>query len=242
MTTPRFHVEATLTPGARIELPRDAAHHAIRVLRLHEADAVVLFDGSGGEYPSHILASSRDSVVVQVDSFNPVERESPLAVTLAQGISAGDRMDLTLQKAVELGAYALQPLLAERSLVRLKGERGESRREHWQRVALSSCEQCGRNRVPRVGAAIPVGDYHPPAEGFRILLTPSGGTSLRSLSLPPGQPIVVAVGPEAGFSPKEEAFFVASGFVPISLGKRVLRTETAGPAALAALNALFGDG
>ena len=222
--------------------PPDAAHHASRVLRLREGEPVVLFNGAGGEYAGRIVRLSRDGVTVHVGAFSPVERESPLAVTLVQGISAGDRMDMTIQKAVELGAAAIQPILAERSVVRLKGERGDSRREHWERVAASACEQCGRNRVPPIAGAIAVGDYRAPAESLKVLLSPGAGPTLRSLAIATGQPVVVAAGPEAGFCPREESMLVAAGFLLVQLGPRVLRTETAGLAALAALNALYGDG
>jgi 16S rRNA (uracil1498-N3)-methyltransferase len=159
-----------------------------------------------------------------------------------QGISAGDRMDLTIQKAVELGVSAIQPILAERSVVRLKGERGDSRREHWQRVAASACEQCGRNRVPGVAAALALERYSAPDQSLKLLLAPVGALTLRSMSVPTANRVVVAAGPEAGFSPREEAMLLAAGYRPVGLGPRVLRTETAGPAALAALNALWGDG
>jgi len=240
--TPRFHVDTALAPGARLALPRDAGHHASRVLRLREEDAVVLFSGAGGEYESRIVRISRDEVEVEVGRFSPLERESPLAITLVQGISSGDRMDLTIQKVVELGVAAIQPVLAERSVVKLKGERVDSRREHWQRVAAAACEQCGRNRVPAVAAAVPVAAYQAPDGALKLLLAPGAQSGLRSIQAGTDRPVVLAAGPEAGFSPREEVLLVAAGFVPVHLGPRVLRTETAGPAALAALNALYGDG
>jgi len=241
MATPRFHIDAPLAPGAQLMLPPDAGHHASRVLRLREGDAVVLFNAQGGEYSGRIVRLTRDGVTVDVGAFDPVERESPLAVTLLQGISAGDRMDLTIQKAAELGVAAIQPVLAERSVVRLKGERGDTRREHWQRVAASACEQCGRNRVPAIAAAIAIGDYRAPEKSLKLLLSPGGAKKLGSLAIAAENPVVLAAGPEAGFSPREEAAFVSAGFLPVQLGPRVLRAETAGPAALAALNALYGD-
>jgi 16S rRNA (uracil1498-N3)-methyltransferase len=238
---PRFFVEATLAPGATLALPPDAAHHASRVLRLHEDEPVVLFNGAGGEYAAKIVRLSRDGVTVEVGAFSPVERESPLAITLVQGISAGDRMDLTIQKAAELGVAAIQPILAERSVVRLKGERGDSRRDNWQRVAAAACEQCGRNRVPVVKPALSVEAFTSPGPALKLLLAPGGTTTLRSIGVPAGMPVMIAAGPEAGFSPREEALLLSAGFRPVQLGPRVLRTETAGPAALAALNALYGD-
>ena len=239
--TPRFQVEVPLAPGAALSLPPAAAHHASRVLRMREGDAVTLFNGMGGEYAARIVRISRDGVSVQVGAFDPVERESPIAVTLVQGISSGDRMDLTIQKAVELGVAAIQPILADRSLVRLKGERGDSRREHWQRIAEAACEQCGRNRVPPVAGALSASDYRAPEGALKLIMAPSASTSLRMAGIQAGNQVVLAVGPEAGFSPREEAVLAGAGFVPVRLGPRILRTETAGPAALAALNALFGD-
>jgi 16S rRNA (uracil1498-N3)-methyltransferase len=235
-------VPATLTPGAEISLPQNAAHHASRVLRMREGDPIVLFSGEGGEHAGRILRLSREGVSVLVGNFDPIERESPLHITLVQAVSAGDRMDLTLQKAVELGVTAIQPILAERSVVRLKGDRSNSRREHWQRVAEAACEQCGRNRVPPVAALVALADYRAPDGALKLLLAPAGTSSVRSCGASAGLPIEIAAGPEAGFSPREEAMLVSAGFSPVRLGPRVLRTETAGPAAIAALNALYGDG
>jgi 16S rRNA (uracil1498-N3)-methyltransferase len=239
---PRFHVAISLAPGAVRQLPPDAGHHASRVLRLREGDSIVLFNGAGGEYSARIVGLSRDGVTVDVGPFDPVERESPLAITLVQGISAGDRMDLTIQKAVELGVHAVQPILAERSVVRLKGERGDSRREHWQRVAVSACEQCGRNRVPVIATALDLANYVPADASRKVLLSPDGEASLASVVNKDSESILLAVGPEAGFTQREVSLLVGKGFVPARFGPRVLRTETAGPAAISALNALHGDG
>lgn len=240
--TPRFHIEAVLSPGTRLLLPEAAARHASRALRLREGDAIALFNGAGGEFEARIARTGRAEVEVEVGAFSPIERESPLEITLAQGLSSGDRMDVTIQKAVELGVAAIRPLLAERSVVKLKGERVDSRREHWQRVAASACEQCGRNRIPVIYPATPVTEYLPPERALMFLLAPTANSSLRTIPVEPGRAIVLAAGPEAGFSPREEAALLAAGFIPVGLGPRVLRTETAGPAALAALNALYGDG
>jgi 16S rRNA (uracil1498-N3)-methyltransferase len=208
---------------------------------MREGDAICVFNGEGGEHAGRIAKLSRDAVVVEVGEFDPVEPESPLRVTLVQAISAGDRMDLTIQKAVELGVAAIQPILAVRSVVRLKGDRVDTRREHWQRVAAAACEQCGRNRVPPVAAALALADYRAPEGPIKLLLSPAGTASLRAIA-PGDKGILIAAGPEAGFSPQEEAALVGAGFAPVRLGPRILRTETAGPAALAALNALYGDG
>jgi 16S rRNA (uracil1498-N3)-methyltransferase len=169
-----------------------------------------------------------------------IERESPLRITLVQGVSAGERMDSTVRKAVELGVAEVQPVLAARSVARPKGDRAENRRSHWQKIVISACEQCGRNRVPEVQALVSLDDYRPESGTTKILLSPASELPLSKLSTAETR-IVLAAGPEAGFTEEEEARLVEAGFVPTSLGPRVLRTETAAVAALAALNALRGD-
>ena len=235
---PRLYVEIELRPGAKLGLPAAAAHHVARVLRLREGEAVTLFDGRGGEYDAKVCLPGRGHVVAEVGARHEIERESPLAVTLVQAVSAGEKMDYTIQKAVELGVAAIQPVLTERSVVRLAGERAAKRLEHWQRVAIAACEQCGRNRVPEVREPLPLARYRPEAAATKLLLSPLAGKSLREI---PQARLVLAVGPEAGFAAEEEAQLERAGFVPVRLGPRVLRTETAALAALAALNALHGD-
>ena len=242
----RFYIDSQLREGLRLDLPHEAAHHAVRVLRLRAGDEIVLFDGRGGEYASHIEAIERSRVAVSVGAQCAVERESPLEVTLVQGVSSGERMDVTVQKAVELGVRAIQPVLAERSVVKLDVGRAAAKREHWRRIAISACEQCGRNRIPEVLPVMRLDEASrrlAPA-GLRLLLSPHGGTRLRD-ALAGGHreigAIVLAIGPESGFTAEEEALLVAAGFGTVQLGPRVLRTETAAAAALAALNALAGD-
>src|SRR5690349_12584041 len=147
---PRFYIDGALRAGSTCLLPEDSAHHAVHVLRVRTGDEVTLFNGRGGEYPSRIAAIERLKVMIDVLSHDPVERESPLRITLVQGVSAGEKMDSTIRKAVELGAAAIQPVLAAASVARPKGERAATRLAHWQRVAVSACEQCGRNRIPVV--------------------------------------------------------------------------------------------
>lgn len=236
---PRFYVDGTLRAGTTCLLPEDSAHHAVHVLRVRAGDPVVLFNGRGGEYPSRVAAIERLKVMVDILSHDPVERESPLHVTLVQGVSAGEKMDFTIRKAVELGVAEIQPVLAAASVARPKGERAAARQGHWQRIAISACEQCGRNRIPPVHPLLPVADYRPANEGMRILLSPRSELALSKLRF--GKTIALAAGPEAGFSAEEDAAFVRAGFVPARLGPRVLRTETAALAAIAALNALRGD-
>jgi 16S rRNA (uracil1498-N3)-methyltransferase len=234
----RLYVDTELTPQSSFELPRAAAHHAVRVLRLADGDAVVLFDGRGGEYASRLALPGRGRVLARTGERQPVERESPLEITLVQAISSNDRMDFTIQKSVELGVAAIQPVYAARTLVRLSGEREARKLAHWQRVAISACEQCGRNRVPEVRQPVALECYRAPAEGSRILLSPSGSQRLADAA---SGPIVLAAGPEAGFEEEEERLLLRTGFVPVRMGPRILRTETAALAALAALNALAGD-
>ena len=236
---PRFYVDAVLRAGSVCALSEDAAHHAVHVLRLREGDDVTLFNGRGGEYGSRIASIQRLRIAVDVLEHRAIERESPLRITLVQGVSAGERMDSTVRKAVELGVADLRPVLAARSVARPKGERAENRRAHWQKVVIAACEQCGRNRIPEVHPLVPVSEFQG-TEGMKILLSPLAELPLSKLSLK-GSDFVLAAGPEAGFTAQEEAAFAAAGFVPASLGPRVLRTETAAVAALAALSALRGD-
>ncbi len=234
---PRLFVDAPLRPGAGLELPEATAHHAVRVLRLRAGDRVVLFDGRGGEYEAVLAMPGRDRVLAEAGEHRPVERESPLAVTLMQAVSSGEKMDFTVQKAVELGVAAIHPVLSARSVVRLDGERGAKKLAHWRRIAIAACEQCGRNRIPEIAEPVALARYRPPA-GAKILLSPAGTGKLAALAR---NPMVLAAGPEAGFEDAEERLLERAGFDAVRLGPRVLRTETAALAALAALNALAGD-
>jgi 16S rRNA (uracil1498-N3)-methyltransferase len=236
---PRFHIEGRLREGSTFALPEESAHHAVRVLRLRSGDAVTLFDGRGGEFAGRIAAIERLRISIDVLEHHAVEREASLRVTLVQAVSAGEKMDSTVRKAVELGVAEIQPVLATRSVARPKGERAENRREHWQKVVITACEQCGRNRIPAVLPLVSLADYRA-GEGQKILLSPLSELALSKLSLK-GEQIILAAGPEAGFSAEEEAALAEQGFVPVRIGTRVLRTETAALAAVAALNALRGD-
>lgn len=238
----RFFADAELRAGAMALLPEDAAHHAVHVLRLREGEEVTLFNGRGGEYAGRIAAIERLRVTVDVLAHRAIERESPLAVTLVQGVSAREKMDFTLQKATELGVAALQPVIAARSVGRVAGERAEHKRAHWQRVVIAACEQCGRNRVPQVLPPVKLDEYCRRADSADgLLLSADALLGLRAAAARLKGAVALAAGPEAGFSAEEEAMLVEAGFVPVRLGPRVLRTETAALAALAALNALAGD-
>jgi 16S rRNA (uracil1498-N3)-methyltransferase len=242
MVAPRFHVPQPLAERMRLALPEAAAHHATRVLRLRTGDAVTLFDGRGGEYAARVAAIGKRDVEVDVGHHDPVERESPLAVTLVQALSSGERMDVTIQKAVELGVARIVPVASERGVVRLQGERADKRVAHWRQIAVSACEQCGRNRIPEVSAICPLATWLAGADSgvARWMLTPGAAVALRDLPRP-DRPIELLVGPEGGFTPEEEDQARRAGFAPVRLGPRVLRTETAAPALLAALLALWGD-
>jgi 16S rRNA (uracil1498-N3)-methyltransferase len=231
---PRVYLDVPLGEAGEVSLEDAPAHHLARVLRLREGDALTLFNGRGGEWDAEFIGKRR----VRLRTFSDVERESPLHITLVQGVSSGERMDYTIQKAVELGVAVVQPLLTKRGVVRLEGTRASARVDHWRKVAIAACEQCGRNRIPEVMPLLNFFQYRPLEEGLRLLLS-AQGRSIREMKVETAA--TIAAGPEAGFAPEEQAALERAGFVKASLGPRVLRTETAALAALAALNALRGD-
>jgi 16S rRNA (uracil1498-N3)-methyltransferase len=242
MSAPRFYLDQTLAPGARFSLPPGPARHAARALRLAEGDVITLFNGRGGEYAARIDRIQKDEVAVSVTGFADIERESRLRVILAQGISSGERMDYTLQKAVELGVTAIQPVAAKRSVVKLAGERADRRVSHWQGVVASACEQCGRNQVPTVAPPLTLAGWlgGPRPDGRLLFLSPLAEARLADLPAPTAMDCLIA-GPEGGFEADEIAALHAVGATPVRLGPRVLRTETAALAALAAMQTLWGD-
>lgn len=240
---PRFFCALPLNAGQAVTLPDDVAHHAERVLRLRAGDAVVLFNGAGGEYPGRIETLGKIGRV-RLDAFDVRECESPLAVRLAQAMPAADKMDSIVQKCVELGVAAVAPVVSSRSIVRLSGERAAKRIDHLRRLAIAACEQCGRNRVPQVDDLQSLPQFlagERTASTLRLVLAPGAQTGLGALTAPPGGAVTLLVGPEGGFSDEELRAASACGFQPVALGPRVLRTETAGLAALAALQARWGD-
>jgi 16S rRNA (uracil1498-N3)-methyltransferase len=240
----RLYLSGELAPGRSCTLPPSQAHHAVRVLRLKRGDSVILFNGDGSEYAAVIAELSEERCTLDVTGRESVDREAPFAVTLAQAVSSGERMDYTIQKAVELGVAAIQPLASRRSVVRLSADRADRRMAHWQSVVIAACQQCGRNRVPsvlpltRLDAFFSANTLRP--VGQRLLLTPRSARRLRDLERP-GASVVILAGPEGGFAPEEENAAERNGFLPVRVGPRVLRTETAAVAALAALQALWGD-
>ncbi len=241
---PRFHCPAPLATGAEIDLPPGAARH-VQVLRLQPGDGITLFHGGqsaddpGGEFDATVLRMGRSDVRVLVGTHHAIEREAPRAVHLLAGITANERMDWLVEKATELGVASITPLVAERSVLKLKGERADKKLAHWQAVAVAACEQCGRNRVPMVHGAVDLAGWlraHPPApaQGARLLLSLRAGTGPLHATAAAGA-VVFLSGPEGGLSATEEDLALAQGFAPVTLGPRVLRAETAPLAALAAL-------
>jgi len=235
MPAPRIHVDHALSPGAEFALGATATRH-VQVLRLQPSDALTLFDGSGGQWAGAISGISRREVRVRTLRFEPVERELAQAVTLAVGMPANERMDALIEKATELGAARIQPLVCERSVLRVAGERALRKAAHWRAVAVAACEQCGRNRVPELAEPLKVGPWLHALEGqggARWLLA----TSADTLPWPPvvrdSREVIVLSGPEGGFTVAEEAAAGAAGFSRHSLGSRVLRADTAPLAALA---------
>jgi 16S rRNA (uracil1498-N3)-methyltransferase len=242
MPHPRFYCPVDITPSSQIALPPAAAHHALKVLRLKRGDQIALFNGGGGEFEASIHLASREVVIIDVGKHLPLERESSLHVCLAQSLSSAERMDFTLQKAVELGVSEIQPIVTERSIVRLEGERAERRARHWQNVVISACEQCGRNRIPTVLATLGFDEWltQVARTALRILLSPIGLTTLGEIERPQSE-VVLLAGPEGGLSEAEHARAAKHDFLPVKLGARILRTETAALAALASMQILWGD-
>jgi len=240
MAVPRIHCDLRLGPGAQFALDADAAQHVAKSLRLKAGDALVVFDGRGGEYDAAIQRIDRDRVDVKVGAFRDAGRESALQVGLVQGLPEADKMDWIIQKATELGVGWIQPVTCERSVVRLSGDRAARREAHWRRVAIAAAEQCGRTRIPDVRPTLGFLSWlAAPAETPRWMLVP--GTE--PLAARPGapSPLELVVGPEGGFSERERQLLEQQGCAGVSLGPRVLRTETAPLAALAAIHALWGD-
>ena len=243
MRLTRCHVDLPLKPGQRVSLPDAAAQH-LRVMRVREGEACVLFNGDGQDYAGQVLSLTKREVVVEVGAGAPVDNESPLRITLVQGIARGEKMDLILQKATELGVAAIVPVDAERTEVKLEGERLAKRVTHWRSVIVAGCEQSGRASVPELGAAealMAAAQRLANADAVRVILDPQGDLSLASMEPPTSGHVIIAIGPEGGWSPRDREVLRAAGFAGLKLGPRVLRTETAGLAAIAALQARFGD-
>jgi 16S rRNA (uracil1498-N3)-methyltransferase len=243
MRLTRVHVDAALSPGAELPLPESAAVHLSRVLRLGVGDECVLFNGDGRDYAARIVAIDKRGVRVAVEGSRVVDNESPLRITLLQGVARGEKMDLILQKATELGVTSIAPLWSQRSEVKLEGERLAKRLAHWRGVVASACEQCGRALVPEVisPVALAAAQQAIPVGGLRLILDPEGELAMGAMTLGTGEALALAVGPEGGWSPLDRELLRGAGFRGLRLGPRILRTETAGLAAIAALQSRFGD-
>jgi len=229
--TPRLHLPGPLAEGERRILERETSHYLCRVLRLGAGAPLEVFDGEGSRRAAAVSAPDQRACEVTIGTALPSSAASPLRITLAQCVSAGEKMDWTIEKVVELGVAAIVPLTSQRSVVRLDAERTRKRAEHWQRLVVAACMQCGQDRLPELSAA-----------AMRVALVPGAPTRLSALPAPgDAAGIELLVGPESGLSDEEVRLAVQSGFIPVSLGPRVLRTETAGLAAIAALQSRFGD-
>ncbi|OGT00494.1 MAG: 16S rRNA (uracil(1498)-N(3))-methyltransferase [Gallionellales bacterium RIFCSPLOWO2_12_FULL_59_22] len=240
---PRFYCPPPLPLSGLFDLPPEAAHHAARVLRLREGDRVEMFDGMGNECHGVISEVGGKRVVVGRIAAADADRESPLRVVLAQALSSSEKMDWVVQKATELGVAEIQPLDTERSVAKLSAERAAKRLEHWRQVAISACEQCGRNLLPQIHAPLDIMAWLQQVKELsdtKLVLLPQGAASLHSQPKPQGR-VVLLIGAEGGFTGAESDSALRCGFAPIRLGARVLRTETAAVAGLAALQTLWGD-
>jgi 16S rRNA (uracil1498-N3)-methyltransferase len=241
MRLTRSHVEMPLQAGDEIALPEDVATHLLRVLRLQEGDPCVLFNGDGHDYDARITAIGKREARAQVLSARRVDNESPLRVTLLQGIARGEKMDWILQKATELGVDRILPVSSDRSEVKLDAQRAEKRLAHWRGIVVSACEQSGRAVVPDISPPQALAQAAALRNGSGFILDPFAGASLASLQGETLRDCTIAIGPEGGWSPRDREQLLAAGFAGLRLGPRVLRTETAGIAAIAALQALCGD-
>jgi 16S rRNA (uracil1498-N3)-methyltransferase len=238
----RIYCDGPLTADSVVPLSSAGAYHVARVLRMRPGAPLVLFDGSGIDYKAEITEVDGDKVVVHLRGQTPGTGESPLRITLVQGISRGERMDWTLQKATELGVAAIAPVLTSRSVVRLDEKQAAKKQTHWHAIAVGACEQCGRSRIPAVGTPISLRDYFSTVrkEGMRLVLSPSAPGSLAGIASLPSK-VELLIGPEGGLDDEEITAAQKAGFMPVRLGPRVLRTETAAVVALTVLQALWGD-
>lgn len=241
MRIPRIYTEQPLAPGQELNLEERVARHLVQVLRLKSGAELILFNGDGREYPAQLTAAAKQQVRAKTLDASGPEAEPPLAIHLAIGISKGERMDYTLQKAVELGVSEIAPLFTQRSVVHLKGERLEKRMLHWRNVVIAACEQSGRCHLPQLHTACSLEEWLPTCSGgYHILLDHRATKTLPELP-PPESKIQLLIGPEGGLSEEERNLAVTTGFQGVRLGPRILRTETAPLAAISALQVLWGD-
>jgi 16S rRNA (uracil1498-N3)-methyltransferase len=240
----RFYHSKNLELKHIVELEAQTHIHATKVLRLKVDDQFALFNGDGFDYVAKVIEISKHKTTVEIINQYEVNHESPLKITLAQGLAAGDKMDWIIQKAVELGVHTIQPLLTERSIIKLDRERADKKLEHWKTVVISACEQTGRSTIPDVLSPIQLnywlGEETLKTDHLKLILTPSKAQNINQLDKPSNS-IVFMVGPEGGFSEKEMALALNQSFIPVNFGQRILRTETASIVALSILQNLWGD-
>ena len=238
---PRFYLPTALAPHTTLNLPDNIIRH-IHVLRLNAGDSITLFNGTGNDFAATLQEIGKRHAQCHITAQRQPENESPLKITLVQAISSGERMDFTLQKSVELGVHAIQPIISERCVVRLSGERADKRVQRWQDIAIAACEQSGRSIVPTVQPIVSFADYlrQMPRHELHLIMSLHRATTLRDIA-PAPQSLRLMIGPEGGWTPAEEQAALAAGVQTITLGKRVLRTETAAMAAMAAMQVLWGD-
>jgi 16S rRNA (uracil1498-N3)-methyltransferase len=246
-TTSFMRLTRIYTPGpfatdVQIALAPAGAYHIARVLRLRAGAPLIVFDGNGGEYRAEVIAAQGDDVTVKVGEYIHGTAESPLKITLTQGVSRSDRMDWALQKATELGVKTIAPVLTARSVVRLDDKQSAKKQEHWRNIVIGACEQSGRNRVPEVLAPVTLRTHFSKGvkEGLRLVLSPNAPASLAGLTSMPSK-VELLIGPEGGLDDDELNQAEAVGYMPVKLGPRVLRTETAAVTALSVLQAMWGD-
>ena len=237
---PRFYLPTALAPHTTLNLPDNIIRH-IHVLRLNAGDSITLFNGTGNDFDATLQAIGKRHAECHIHAQRQPENESPLAITLVQAVSSGERMDFTLQKSVELGVRAIQPIISERCVVRLSGDRADKRVQRWQDIVIAACEQSGRSIVPTVLPIVSFSDYlrQMPPE-LHLMMSLRRATTLRDIA-PAPQTLRLMIGPEGGWTPAEEQAALEAGVQTITLGKRVLRTETASLAVLAAMQVLWGD-
>lgn len=242
MRLTRIYTPGPLQTDSSVTLTEAGAYHVARVLRLRTGAPLVIFDGNGGEYRAEITTVEGNDVTVKVGDHVHGTAESPLKITLTQGVSRSERMDWALQKATELGVRTIAPVLTARSVVRLDEKQSAKKQEHWRNIVIGACEQCGRNRVPDVSAPVTLRHHfaNSAKEGLRLVLSPNAPASLAGLTSMPGK-VELLIGPEGGLDDDEIIQAEAAGYMPVRLGPRVLRTETAAVTALSVLQAMWGD-
>lgn len=242
MRIPRLFVELPMPIGSQLELPQKQSNYLCKVLRMEAGRELRLFNGQGGQFMARIALADPKKAQVTIEAFDGADRQSPLQIELGIALSKGDRFDLVVQKATELGVHGIQPLLTDRIDVRLNPERMNKKLDHWRGIAISACEQSGRNLLPTIEQPVSLDDWCAKSDaGNRMVLDPLSGNSIKDLKIQPGQQTMVLIGPEGGLSEREIDVAQANQFIGISLGPRILRTETAPLAIISILQALHGD-